>query len=91
MQVSKVRADSPTPPVCLRAPPPPTPEHPALLVLTFKGPMVAFGPCHYCIVVCGTGPGMCLVGCGVQNRDLDLAEAFSLPELSVLDLPPCGP
>lgn len=89
MQVSEVRADSPTPPVCLRASPP-TPEHPALLVLTFKGPMVAFGPCHYCIVVCGTGPGMCLVGCGVQNRDLDLAEAFSLAELSVPDLPPCG-
>lgn len=33
---------------------------------------------------------MCLVGCGVQNRDLDLAEAFSLAELSVPDLPPCG-
>lgn len=81
-----MRADSPTPPVCLRAPP----EHPALLVLTFKGPMVAFGPCHYCIVVCGTGPRMCLVGCGVQNRDLDLAGAVSLPELSVLDLLPVG-
>lgn len=81
-------ADSPTPPVSLRAPPP---QHPALLVLTFKGPTVAFGPCHYCIGVCGTGPGMCLVGCGVQNRDLDLPEAASLPELSILDLPPCGP
>lgn len=52
--------------------------------------MVAFGPCHYCIVVCGTGPRMCLVGCGVQNRDLDLAGAVSLPELSVLDLLPVG-
>lgn len=52
--------------------------------------MVAFGPCHYCIVVCGMGPGMCLVECGVQNRDLDLAGAVSLPELSVLDLLPVG-